>query len=433
MRRSASPSLLADSDTAVLLHNIRERGDPWSWFAGDWPLFNHFYRPVSTLFFELDNRLYGDHAAGYGLTNALLACGCVLALFWFLRELADRPWVAGCGALLFAFWTLDYGARLAPAVQALALVALLVGVLRHGRRFSAYLPAFLVLLFAAAEVVGRETLYGRIVMWLPGRTASVMTLFALVALAAYARYERLGARRPPAPEPSPYDPPKLARGRSEPARRGEWPWALLSVATCLLALGSYEQAVMLPATLLVVALIFRLRGFAPRWGWQAGFWGCLALYLFLRAALLPTEVSGYQAQQLRFGPGVYLSILDYLAPALTQIPAWFAVLGAGPLIFLAGTPYRLALAFAANVWAYVEMRRDLALAAGGLALSVLAYLPMAWLQFFAHYHFWPMAMRSLLVVALLGIGLRLLVSAASPPEFRSPPRPAPAPGSLPRP
>ncbi|RYG37669.1 hypothetical protein EON81_05960, partial [bacterium] len=88
--RVGSASLLQDSDTAVLLAKIRERGNPLSWFAGDWPLGNHFYRPVSTLSFELDNALYGNHAEGYGATNALLAIACIAALFWMLRELTDR-------------------------------------------------------------------------------------------------------------------------------------------------------------------------------------------------------------------------------------------------------------------------------------------------------------------------------------------------------
>src|SRR5947209_6221642 len=46
--------LLQDSDTAFLLKTVRERQAPLSWFTGDWPLGNHFYRPVSTLTFEMD-------------------------------------------------------------------------------------------------------------------------------------------------------------------------------------------------------------------------------------------------------------------------------------------------------------------------------------------------------------------------------------------
>ena len=39
--------------------------------------------------------------------------------------------------------------------------------------------------------------------WLPSRTATVMTFFALASIAAYVRFERLGAaRRPADPCPS---------------------------------------------------------------------------------------------------------------------------------------------------------------------------------------------------------------------------------------
>src|SRR5687767_2966864 len=86
LHRESSRYLLEDTDTKVLLQTIRQENAPFSWFVQDWPLRNHFYRPVSTLVFEVDSRIHGDNAAGFGLTNALLCVGCVLLLFWFLRE-----------------------------------------------------------------------------------------------------------------------------------------------------------------------------------------------------------------------------------------------------------------------------------------------------------------------------------------------------------
>ena len=47
--RTESPSLLEDTDTVALLTRLREVRDPMAWFKGDWPLQNHFYRPISTL------------------------------------------------------------------------------------------------------------------------------------------------------------------------------------------------------------------------------------------------------------------------------------------------------------------------------------------------------------------------------------------------
>src|SRR4051812_29278202 len=85
------PSLLQDSDTAALLRITRARQAPLSWFAGDWPLENHFYRPLPTLTFELDDRLWHHSPDGYGWTNAILCVLCIWGLFWLLREMTDSP------------------------------------------------------------------------------------------------------------------------------------------------------------------------------------------------------------------------------------------------------------------------------------------------------------------------------------------------------
>jgi hypothetical protein len=435
LNRASDPSMLRDTDTKVLLHAIRVRQDPLSWFTGDWPLENHFYRPVSTLFFELDNRLYGDNAAGYGLTNALLCVACVLLLFWLVRELTDSPLISGSCAVLFALWHFGGAWFLYQGLWYLTVLALLGGLFRHGFRIQAYAAAPLLLLFLQSEVLGVMPLYERMVAWLPGRTASVMTLFALPCLAAYARYERLGAQRRERPPLTPLDPPAtrntVVAGASR--RRNQIGWGLLSVVMLALALGSYEQAVMLPAALLGVALTMRFQRFEVRFGWQAVFWSVLFGYLALRHALVPSAPSGYQLQQFRDGTGVYLSILDYVFPALTGVPGLLASLEAGPLILLTSGPYGHILSFANNVTAFVQARRTFILPLAGWALSSLTYLPMAWLNQFDHYHYLPMALRTILVVGLAGIAGRLLVSAWSPPERQAPPRPSPAPGSLPRP
>src|SRR4051812_3110536 len=88
---SRSPLLLRDTDTNALLQATRQRQAPLSWFTTDWPLANHFYRPLPTLTFELDDRLSGNDPSGYGWTNAVLCALCVLALFWLVREMTDSP------------------------------------------------------------------------------------------------------------------------------------------------------------------------------------------------------------------------------------------------------------------------------------------------------------------------------------------------------
>ncbi|MGV3618936.1 MAG: hypothetical protein ACO1SV_26720 [Fimbriimonas sp.] len=430
--RTTGPHLLQDSDTHVAIAKIRERGDPWSWFRGDWPLENHFYRPISTLVFELDNRLYADNAAGYGTTNAILCTLCVLLAFWFFREMTDRPLVATAATIVFAGWHLGPGLLMGTAIQLLLLGALVGGILRHGFRIRRWLPAVLVFLAAQTLLVDAIPLGARTLGWIPGRTATTMTVFCLIALAAYARYERLGARQAPRTL-GPLDPPATRNTEARQAKGGVG-WALLSVVATALALGSYEQAVMLPACLLAVACAFRWRGFRVRWGWQAPAWGLLVGYLVLRSAILPTQASGYQNQQLRFGPGVWLSLSDYVLPSLGTIPSLLSMTDMGFTLFLMATPYLAILAFARDFTAIAQARhRHGVLALAGWGMAFLAFLPMAWLNHFDHYHYWPLAMRALLVAVLGWIGLELLVTAWSPRGTSAPPRPDPAPGSLPRP
>jgi hypothetical protein len=430
---AASQRLFEDTDTQVLLAAIRERQNPLSWFVGDWPLGNHFYRPISTLFFEMDNALYGDRAWGYGLTNSLLAVGCVLLLFWFVREFTDSPLFATAAAALFAIWTVDWSVFgwLRPILQLLPFAALIV--LLPGRRIWPGILLAFVTLYALFEVQGLQPLGFRMIGWIPGRTASVMTFFALISLAAYARYERLFSRR----DPAPYDPLEPPATRTTiltgPPAKWERAWVGVSILALALALGSYEQAVMLPAALLGVAVSFRLRRFRPRWGWQAVFWSLLVGYLLLRAAVVPSEVSGYQQQQFRSGPGVALDLADYAFPAASRVYLGVLSFERSWVLLVVPLFWATLLGLISNLLAYFALRRKWHLALTGWALSLIAFLPMAWLKPFDHYHYWPMAMRSIFVVSLFWVLWELFVSAASRPALQAPQRPSPAPGSLPHP
>lgn len=429
--RASGPDLLQDSDTRVAIAKIRERHDPLSWFTGDWPLENHFYRPISTLVFEMDNRLYGDNAAGYGTTNALLCALCVLLTFWLFRELTDRPIIATVATLVFAEWHASRWNLTGRIFEILLFAALVGGILRHGIRVRQWLPAVLVLLAAQSQFLIAKSIGWRTIDWIPGRTATTMTVFCLIALAAYARYERLGSA-PKKAAPGPLDPP-ATRNTDTRRARGGIGWALLAMVSTALALGAYEQAVMLPACLLAVACVFRWQGFRVRWGWQAPAWGLLVGYLVLRRMILPAENSGYQDQQLRFGPGVWLSLTDYVAPSINSIQSIATYFESGWEALLLGAPYLAVLAIARDATAVYQARRRWILAFAGWGMSLLAFLPMAWLNHFDHYHYWPLALRSLLVAALGWVGVELLVTAWSPRGTQAPPRPDPAPGSLPRP
>lgn len=434
-QRVTSPDLLQDSDTHVLLDVIARRNAPLSWFGGDWPLANHFYRPLPTLAFEMDRHLYGNQAAGYALTNMLLCILCTLLLFWYLRELTDRPWLTGIATTLFVFWQIGwYGPSSLAAI--LAAVALIVGVIRHGfKAVRMWLPPFLVGVELSTQISSAPGIGQITYAWLPGRTATVMTVFALIATAAYARYERLSAERRPRPDLTPLDPP--ATRSSTQAVEGKPPrfvvgWALLAVATGALAFASYEQAVMLPAVLLATACTMKWQGYRVRWGWQGAFWGLLIGYLVLRHVLVPSAPSSYQLQQFRDGAGVWMSLSGYFMPSLSYLPSvstWTRDMF--PVMLLSSETYQPLLALASDIGTIVAARRRWLFILAGWGMASLAYLPMAWFKQFDHYHYWPMALKSLFVTALGWLFFDLVATAWSPRTEQAPPRRDPAPGSLP--
>ena len=431
-------AMFGDTDTRVLLEQLEKRDAPLSWFGGDWPLENHFYRPVSTLVFEFDRLVHPGSALGFGLTSAALCAFCVLALFWFVRELTDDAVVSASCALLLTVWTVRHTSSLLEWLPWLALPVIAFGLWRHSLKIRNWLPAVLVLFYLPLEVRGLHIGQGSsgfptgVLDWLPGRTATTMTVFCLLACAAYARYERTGAAKK-VRESTPLDPPATRSSIHVERKESSVGWALLSIVAAALALGSYEQAVMLPAVLLGVAVLFKLQGYGVRWGWQAAFWGLLVGYLALRRMILPQDASGYQMQQFRDGLGVALILSAYIAPTLSMLHVWPQYLSSGIFVFLTKGPYMLPLTLGGNVAAYVKGRRHLQLVLGGLVLSFFAFLPMAWLKPFVHYHYWPMAMRTLLVVGVFWAAFELVVTAVSPPRMPAPRRRSPAPGSLPRP
>lgn len=432
-----SDALLADTDTKVLLEKIRETQDPMAWFTGDWPLENHFYRPISTLTFEFDNAVHGTNAAGYGLTNAILGALCILLFFWFLRELTDVPWMAGLATTLFGLWHLERSLiGWIPLVFGAGAVLVWLGLLRGRKNFWPVLCASLALVFLATQFGPMQEIYRIMLAWLPGRTASVMMVFVLISLAAYCRYERLTGKPLPPSEPTPQDLP-ATKSTAAPATPGRlpWVWLVVSVLGLALALGSYEQAVMLPASLLGVAIIMRLHHRRrPHWTFHAVNWLVLFGYLALRSAVLPDTASGYQEQQFRTGPGVWLSLGDYALPGLVNLPQFWIVASTGIVMALDATFWMPLIRTGGwlTAWgaAWQDRRRWLTL--GMLLLSFVAFLPMAWLHQFGHYHYWPNAMRALYLILLtIGVG-QLVATAIAPRGIQAPPRRDPAPGSLPR-
>jgi hypothetical protein len=79
------------------------------------------------------------------------------------------------------------------------------------------------------------------------------------------------------------------------------------------------------------------------------------------------------------------------------------------------------------------MRKEWAWLLAGYAMSILAFLPMAWLKPFPaynHYHYFSMGFRSLFAVVAVTLLVRVAISAVSPQGRQAPQRLTPAPGSL---
>lgn len=119
-------------DGAEALHR------PLQTFVSGWS--GNFYRPLVAFSFGVDHLFYGLEARGYGFTNFALYLACTVAVYGVLRETSLPRFAAGCGT--FAWATNPSGLDMA-------------------------------------------------VLWLSGRTALLMTLFACASVVAMRRCHRL--------------------------------------------------------------------------------------------------------------------------------------------------------------------------------------------------------------------------------------------------
>lgn len=433
--RATSDGLMTDTDTIAILQGIERAKNPWGWFVGDWPLGNHFYRPITTLTFEIDHALNPWKGAQYGTTNAILAIACVWALFWLLRELLNRPLAATAATCLFASWIVapNYFAPLTIAFPVVATVGLVISLVMR-RHTGAALAGVLVSSYAALEFAGMLQIRGGSLDWIPGRTATTMTLFALLAMAMVARYFRLTAQRVDR-APTALDRPatKNTDLRGPPSAFA-WVWVVGAWLMGACALGAYEQAVMLPACVAGLAVAFRLYGWRTSWWPHVGFWCLLVGYLVVRKAVIPPGTSTYQLQQYRSSYDVYLTLAEYVFPAARPLVLVFNQLEFGLLVLLITQGQSLYGILSSTVSLfYVWGKRIGALVAQdwtpliGYALSFLAFLPMAWLKAFPHYnhyHFWSMALRSLYAIALVALAWKLVLLGVSQRPVQAPPRSA---------
>jgi hypothetical protein len=296
------------------------------------------------------------------------------------------------------------------------------------------LPAFLVWYWLGEyEVHGFRPLGFRMLAWIPGRTASSMTVLAFISLAAFARYMRLMPRR--TLKATALDTPNTRSSEPPSTKRPSAFWPLLSIVTMAGALLCYEQAVMIAPLLGLIGLAWHFRGALGRWWlWGLPFGITVGIYLVARYTFIPHTPTFYWQEQHRTTKKAITELLTYLVPFWLPLDeVWYFIANMPSMFVLTITPWHYVVYTAATATGLWQVRRKWLLAGFGLLSSTLAFAPMAWFKEFEHYHYWSMAFRSFFVVMMAWIALDLTVIAVSPRARQAPPRRFPAPGSLPRP
>jgi len=393
-----------------MLDAVRQHG-ALRWLVGDWLLENGFYRPISSLSIALDYALYGEAGAGFRLTNWLLMLLTALGLWSLARAYAQlvgnrfAEWLAlGAGVALSlqqigltsrmehwsAWWfvaasvTVVWGRAIVDSKPSFNLRRL-VQAIRNAilENLNGWAHAYPLLLGAVGAMFwGFDCLlsgeYTRLIVWIPSRTALLGTMFSVWAM--YALLQGVRWRR--------------------------WSWLVLGGMLYLLALGSYEQPIMLVPMVGALAV------------WQRRAWGiwsmrmfattalCGALILALRVALLPMELSAYQDQQLRSSlSGPLDSYLTEIFPPAAQWQYWRSV-GAHLEVLLVdatGWDYLLGNILFLGVLAAVWCWRGLL--GGAWLWHALAFMPMAFLHPFEHYMYLPQCGETLVGVGLVAWGV----------------------------
>jgi hypothetical protein len=448
-----------------MLDAVKQHGT-LRWLFGDWLLENGFYRPVSSLSIAQDYALYGEAGWGFRLTNWLLMALTAIGAWALVRayaRLVGNPyaeWLAlGVGVALslqqtgltsvVAKWSAWWFVWMVAVVWVIKIVlppSLRFPPLREGNRVGAGSPlrreesqigavppasrgnlqegvqtihpsavppagrgnlqegvqtihpsavppagrgnlqeGVQIILAVGALFWGFDRLlateYTRLIPWVPSRTALLGTMFGVWAMYA------------------------LLRGASQ--RR--WGWLVLGGGLYLLALGSYEQPIMLVA--LVGALAFWRRRDWVGWGARAFAVAaaCAVLVFALRFALLPAEPTPYQRQQLRSSlSGPIATYLTELLPPAGQWQYWRAVGTHLEVLLVDKTGWDHMVGTLLYLGVLAAVLRWRGLLGGAWLWHALAFLPMAFLHFFEHYMYLPQLGKTLFDVGLIAWGIRQL-------------------------
>lgn len=332
-----------------------------------------YYRPLVTLSYVADARIWGDRASGYHLTNLILHIAASLLVFRLLRRLGGGQWPALAGALLFA----------------------------------------------------AHPIHVTSVAWISGRTDLLCAVFLLLA------YERMAAVVDLRMGTSGAS--VLGRARdgtlTDTGRQalGQVVWGALFY---LLALLSKEMAVVLPGLLVLHVLLRRAqagRSTIPRpavpwsrwrpWTEVGVLAGLTVVWILVRMAVLglPDFAAGARSAEAPFRPGVLPAILGWYWRGFVW-PGPLQLVVSWPPIASAADPRVLggALLLALHVvMAIAGLRRGRAegLAAGWIVLSLVPVSHIVPLTFRALVTEYWAYIPSIGYVALLALALPAVLRA----------------------
>lgn len=400
----ANAPLRADTDTVAMLDAMRETGGLagwWRWFTGDWFLQNGFYRPTTCLSLLIDYTLYGEVGWGYRLTNWLLALGTALGAYALLMLLAPR-WLPMQHQNRWQGWLFATAGAVTLSLQSTgALSALrgmsawwLLGLWMVGIGFP-YLReirekgicfvrqrGWQWWLGAGAFFWGWDRLvhgsYGRLIVWVPSRTALLATCLTVWAMYLLLRWGETGKGR-------------FLLGGS-----------ILYAG----ALGAYEQPLMMVVAPLAMLLLTTRREERGRMAVALAVLMALAGgYLALRGALLPPTLSGYQQQQLRSNLALgVLHWLETLFPIVNHLRYWMTV-GVHPYQFFFKAAWDTLVADLAFVGVAMAAWRWWRWFLWWWLWQAATYLPMSLLHPFEHYYYLPQVAQNALDLALVTWGM----------------------------
>jgi tetratricopeptide (TPR) repeat protein len=252
-------------------------------------------RPVLNLSFALNYALGGNAVTGYHVVNILIHAGAALLLFGLLRRTLAR-------------WPAPTPAALRPTEAT------------SGKSAVATPPVLLA--GAIAALWALHPLQTQAVTYTVQRAESLMGFFYLLTLYAFAR----ATSEAPAPG---------AAGVSLDTHRTRHRWFAVSVAACLLGMGTKEVMASAPLLVFLYDRTFVAGSFRAAWQQRRGYYLALAGTWILLAALV-LSTGGNRGGTAGLGVGVPL-----WAYPLTQFKAlahylWLSV-WPHPLVFEYGT------------------------------------------------------------------------------------------------